>query len=800
MKKGVILLLASLAFIIFFVHTTYAATNVTACGTLNSANTVYDLQNNITNASFATTSCFIISAQNITFNGNGYTLIGNRSNFGVYVLGGNGSIVENLKLDNFTYGIYVPFSASVQILHNTVNGSLNVGIYVPIGVNTTISNNTVTSSTSYGIYVPTMPNSIISHNSISSTATDGIQVANSQNSLILNNTVVLSTGRGMYLNSQNITLINNTFSNNTAYGLYILVSTNVTALNTVTRYNNLSGIGVVNSTTITLTNNTANSNTLHGFYILGSNFTNVLNNTATSNSLVGAYLNLSLNSTVTYNTLSDNSYNGMSLTDTNSTNATGNLVNSNGGYGIAAVGSGYNIIQYNNVNTTDNNDNIAVHTSIWTVVQYNNATYGASNGINVQDGSFNTVAQNTVTNNNASGILLTTTNNNNVTNNTITSNLNGLRLWSSNYSYISSNTIQNSTVNGIQLIYASVSNNFSYLTILSSGQNAINLNDTSNNNLFTDVRIQYTNSAYQDVVLSIVNGTRFVDIPYIGNYSFVNASVSFENSSYGLVQFFSVLNVQGVNFTSDVAINQNDININASNSVYNIASNVSIYGTPGSGKTSPYIARGSAHCTDCYNNTALTETIVNFNATQGGEYSIKGISGSSGGGSSNRGASHASSSTGESTNTTTYHITNTQFENGYTQELREGEEVTFDNHKLSLDTIDETSVQVTVSSTPQTLTLTVGESKMIDLDNDQKNDLSLRLNSVNGNVASLYIAKIVETPIIPTLETNDLPETTENPLPPPSKGINKLMIIGGIFIVVILVIAFYFVRKRNLEH
>ena len=67
----------------YIVDPTPGATNVSNCSTLSSANTYYQLNSSIVENAI-TTDCIIISAQNITFDCDGYYIKSNQNYSGVF--------------------------------------------------------------------------------------------------------------------------------------------------------------------------------------------------------------------------------------------------------------------------------------------------------------------------------------------------------------------------------------------------------------------------------------------------------------------------------------------------------------------------------------------------------------------------------------------------------------------------------------------------------------------------------------------------------------------------------------------
>ena len=80
-----------------------AAIEIDSCGVLNISGETYTLNKSLDNI---TTNCFLVNASNITFNGNGNSLLGDLTKVGVYVRADN-FVVKSLNITNFKYGIYL---------------------------------------------------------------------------------------------------------------------------------------------------------------------------------------------------------------------------------------------------------------------------------------------------------------------------------------------------------------------------------------------------------------------------------------------------------------------------------------------------------------------------------------------------------------------------------------------------------------------------------------------------------------------------------------------------------------------
>lgn len=84
-----------------------------------------------------------------------------------------------------------------------------------------------------------------------------------------------------------------------------------------------------------------------------------------------------------------------------------------------------------------------------------------------------------------------------------------------------------------------------------------------------------------------------------------------------------------------------------------------------------------------------------------------------------------------------------------THMLGTGERVAFllggENHSVTLSSIAPTSVTVIVRSEPQTITINLGQEKLVDVNGDGKNDLSIKLQNINilSKKATLILTSLV---------------------------------------------------------
>lgn len=122
---------------------------------------------------------------------------------------------------------------------------------------------------------------------------------------------------------------------------------------------------------------------------------------------------------------------------------------------------------------------------------------------------------------------------------------------------------------------------------------------------------------------------------------------------------------------------------------------------------------------------------------------------------------------GGGTSYRTYVSTAEQSTKGYTKEIKENEKIKFylenngeeEQHTITAGKVTETSVKLTIQSEPVETSLTISETKKLDLTSDGYYDLSIKLNSISNSKANLTIQTIKEK--IPEEELKKLEEQKE---------------------------------------
>nr|AIF01511.1 periplasmic copper-binding protein [uncultured marine group II/III euryarchaeote KM3_149_F06] len=194
------------------------------CGTLSDAGRTYYLQNDIS----TTGDCFIISADNITFDGGNYNVDGDDSggDYAVNMSDRFNVTVKNFNITDFdSGGIRLLFTNESTIILNNVSGSSD-GILLLGSLRNKIQNNTLVDNF-YSIRLDTTgsigtDNNTIEYNIITSPTVGIVLKNNANNNTFYKNKIDSSTSAGIDLvggedNHFNETIINNSLGNAMAF-------------------------------------------------------------------------------------------------------------------------------------------------------------------------------------------------------------------------------------------------------------------------------------------------------------------------------------------------------------------------------------------------------------------------------------------------------------------------------------------------------------------------------------------------------------------------------------------------------
>ncbi|MEK7123577.1 MAG: right-handed parallel beta-helix repeat-containing protein, partial [Patescibacteria group bacterium] len=258
---------------------------LTDCKTLSVANTVYTLQNNINNR---VGTCFNITANNVTLNGNGNTIDGDDSgtDYGVYVSETSNATISNITITDFSYGIYLNASSNDRLSSVTANsnGAYGINIYSSSN-NNQLTDITANSNGAYGIYLFFSNNSQLSSITTNSNSLYGISLySSSNNSLSLINSS-LNNGEGINLYpSSNNNQLTNINTNSNVYGIRLHSSSNNNQVTNITANSNTYGIYIQDSSSNNLSYGSINASSYNGVYITSlPNSNNIFNNISIAN-------------------------------------------------------------------------------------------------------------------------------------------------------------------------------------------------------------------------------------------------------------------------------------------------------------------------------------------------------------------------------------------------------------------------------------------------------------------------------------------------------------------------------------
>jgi parallel beta-helix repeat protein len=358
-----------------------------------------------------------IDSNYITLDGNGHTITGTGTGYGVYLPRRTGVTIKNLNVKQFSSGIHLYRSSSST---NTLAGnitSLNywAGILLLYSSNNTLTGNNASDNYYHGIYL------------------------------------------GSY--SSNNTLTDNIASDN-KYGIYLFAYSN----NNILTGNNASknywfGIALSSSSSNNiLTGNTASGNSLTptpaGILGVGIWLYSTSNNTLTGNNASDNYYGIVLENS-SNNTLIDNIAQENRLFDMWVSSVCNNVIQ-------GTIGSGGRPIKYySNPSTHIENETLselilcnANYSNINNVIIDGSATLN-NNGL-VVIYTDQTIITNTISLNNYYGIYLHTSSNNTLTDNIASGNYYGIFLYAfSDNNILTGNNASNNSYQGINLLHSS---------------------------------------------------------------------------------------------------------------------------------------------------------------------------------------------------------------------------------------------------------------------------------------------------------------------------------------------------------
>lgn len=233
---------------------TLSAIEISACGNLEQANSVYTLQNNISTNG----TCFIILANNITLDLNGFRITGDdtgTTDYGVYVPGYNYATIKNGEIFDFSNGVFLHGSSNNQLAKITSNSNQ----YRGIELNSCFSN-------------------ILTNITANDNIFDGILILASSNNQLINISSNSNTGEGIFLHSSSNNILKGITAKSNNQGIDIGLSSN-NFFSGITANSNGFGIHLsLNSNNNIFHDGNISSNIVYDIYLQSSNSNNTFTN------------------------------------------------------------------------------------------------------------------------------------------------------------------------------------------------------------------------------------------------------------------------------------------------------------------------------------------------------------------------------------------------------------------------------------------------------------------------------------------------------------------------------------------
>jgi hypothetical protein len=191
------------------------------CGSVTSSIT---LTNNIT----VSGTCFTINQPNLVIDGNGYSITGDGTLYGLYLDTKTNITIFNLTIINFSDGIRALSSTDGSYYDNIlINNSNNALVFS--GTSISMENNTVFGSSTGISVLSGNVNCVVRNNSITGVSGRGIDVSNS---CIVENNYINSSSDAIYIDGDNA-LVQNNYINTQSIGITVSSSYNNITNNTI---------------------------------------------------------------------------------------------------------------------------------------------------------------------------------------------------------------------------------------------------------------------------------------------------------------------------------------------------------------------------------------------------------------------------------------------------------------------------------------------------------------------------------------------------------------------------------------
>lgn len=147
----------------------------------------------------------------------------------------------------------------------------------------------------------------------------------------------------------------------------------------------------------------------------------------------------------------------------------------------------------------------------------------------------------------------------------------------------------------------------------------------------------------------------------------------------------------------------------------------------------------------------------------------------------------------------TYKPSEEQLTTGYTKEVQANDVVNIKvnggTHTVRVSNVESSTVTLIVSSDPVTVTLSVGDTRRVDVNGDGTYDVSVMLNSITNGKADVTITKISEV-------VTDVSEAEQQKQEDQARGTEEVSTTGSswwvwvLIVVVIVLVAIWFMKRK----
>jgi len=261
--------------------------DIGVCQVLSAANTVYRLTGDILNQAG---NCFTITADNITFEGQGFVVDGTDSSvfYGFQATGIVNFTIMNLTISDFNVPINFQDGVNDSTIFN-VNFTSSGQSTLSTSHNNQIINNSIVSGGGAGfLFQPSSRNNTIRGNSINGTTSAVFFSTDSDNNTVADNVFTQNDFGVRTAFAESNIIQNNTAYNNSFDGVFIGTLSNYNLIQGNLIYNNSrNGVFISTASNITIRDNIIIGNADKGIRLSGSGTVQnkIINNTITNNSL-----------------------------------------------------------------------------------------------------------------------------------------------------------------------------------------------------------------------------------------------------------------------------------------------------------------------------------------------------------------------------------------------------------------------------------------------------------------------------------------------------------------------------------